>query len=248
MLEITNLRASVNGKEILKGVSLQILPGELHVLMGPNGSGKSTLAQALMGNPKYKVNGSKITVNNKNISKLSPDKRAKLGLFLAFQNPVEVPGVSFFNFLRLAVSNAVPSKNGKNGIIEFKNNVTKTAQSLGFEENMLSRSLNDGFSGGEKRKSEILQALTLKPKYAILDEPDSGLDVDGQKIMAAKISELIIAGTGILLITHNPRVLKFLKPDKVYVMIDGKIVKTGAAEIVKEVETKGFKDDIVYSA
>ncbi len=242
MLQIKNLKVSINGKETLKGVSLEVKPGQLQVLMGPNGSGKSTLAQALMGSMKYEVRSMKMELDGKDISKLSPDKRAKLGLFLAFQNPVEIPGVSYFKFLRLA------AKNGKDGVIAFKENVVKIAKSLSFEENLLSRSLNDGFSGGEKRKSEILQALTLKPKYAILDEPDSGLDVDAQKIVAAKISELVEAGTGVLLITHNPRILKFLKPDKVYVMIDGQIVKSGRIEIVKEVEEKGFKGDIVYSA
>jgi len=233
MLAVKNLKASVNGDEILKGVSLEIKPGELCVLMGPNGSGKSTLAQTLMGSMKYEVRSMKIELDGRDISKLTPDKRAKLGLFLAFQNPVEVPGVSYFNFLRLAV------KNGES-LIDFKKKIVKTAQSLGFEENLLSRSLNDGFSGGEKRKSEILQALTLAPKYAILDEPDSGLDIDAQKIMAEKISELVKSGTGILLITHNPRILKFLKPDKVYIMVDGKIVRDGLNGIVSDLEVSGF--------
>ena len=234
MLKITNLKVLIEGKEILKGVNLEVKSGQLYVLMGPNGSGKSTLAQAVMGNPKFVVDGGRIAVSGQDITKLAPDKRAKLGLFLAFQNPVEVPGVSYFNFLRLA------AKDGKNGIIEFKNNVVNIARSLGFEENLLSRSLNDGFSGGERRKSEILQALTLKPKYAILDELDSGLDVDAQKIVAAKISELVKNGTGVLLITHNPRILKFLKPDKVYVMIAGKIVKEGSRGLVAKLEEKGF--------
>ena len=284
MLQIKNLRVSVDPstgpstlssgpkgsgqgkKEILKGINLAVKGGELQVLMGPNGSGKSTLALALMGSSKFTVHSSQLSIDGKNISKLSPDKRARLGLFLAFQNPVELPGVSYFNFLRLAAasnaagaasnavgaaSNAVGAKTGgNNGILEFKNGVTKTAQSLGFEENMLSRSLNDGFSGGEKRKSEILQLLTLKPKYAILDEPDSGLDVDGQKIVAAKISELVKSGTGILLITHNPRILKFLKPDKVYVMIAGQIVKEGSQNLIEDLENKGFdifKEKKVYA-
>lgn len=242
-LVVSELKVGVDAKEILKGVSLEVKPGELQVLMGPNGSGKSTLAQVLMGSMKYEVQSMKMEMNGKDISKLTPDKRAKLGLFLAFQNPVEIPGVSYFNFLRLATSNVVKTakKEKNNGILEFKNEVVRAAQSLGFEENLLSRSLNDGFSGGEKRKSEILQALTLAPKYAILDEPDSGLDVDGVKIVAAKILELVKSGTGVLLITHNPRILKFLKPDKVYVMIEGGIVKEGGKEVAKEVEIGGFR-------
>lgn len=243
MLVIKNLQVSIEEKEILKGVNLELKPGELCVLMGPNGSGKSTLALAVMGNPKLTLDVSRLSLDGQNIAKLSPDKRARLGLFLAFQNPVEVPGVSYFNFLRLATSNVVDTakKEKNNGILEFKKNVVKTAQSLGFEENLLSRSLNDGFSGGERRKSEILQALTLKPKYAILDEPDSGVDVDAQKILAAKISQLVKSGTGILLITHNPKILKYLKPDFVYIMIDGRIVKSGKTELIKLVEEKGFQ-------
>jgi len=234
MLKIEQLKVSVDGKEILRGISLEVKTGKLNVLMGPNGSGKSTLAQAIMGNAKYQVQSKKMEIDGKDISKLAPYERAKLGLFLAFQNPVEVPGVSYFNFLRLAA-------NSKNGIDEFKKSIIATAKNLGFGEDLLSRSLNEGFSGGEKRKSEILQALTLRPKIAILDEPDSGLDIDAVKIMAAKISELVKSGTGVLLITHNPKILKLLKPDRVYVMKSGEIVKEGGKEIIKAVEAKGFQ-------
>ena len=261
MFEIVNLKVSVDPstdsgqakEEILKGVSLRVLPGELHVIMGPNGSGKSTLAQAIMGNPKFTVDGGRIAVDNREITKLAPDKRAKLGLFLAFQHPVEVPGVKMYQFLRMA-GRVTPlrhvkrgfagrEKNGESKAGEFREFLERAKEELktvGLEENFLERSLNEGFSGGEKKRSEIFQLAILSPKIAILDEPDSGLDVDGQKIVAQKVTELVKSGTGILLITHNPRILKFLKPDKVYVMIDGLIVKSGSIKLARQIEEKGY--------
>lgn len=239
ILRVKNLHSSINGKEILKGIDLMVRSGEIHVLMGPNASGKSTLAFAIMGHPKYQVTGGDLLFEGKSILKLSPDKRAKLGIFLAFQNPVEVPGVNFLNFLRVAKK----GKNGKNGEIsfsEFKKNVQDRAKELKIPEALLKRSLNDGFSGGEKKRSEMFQLSVLEPKLAILDEIDSGLDVDALKMIAQTIQKKKEEGMSILLITHYNRLLKYLTPDYVYIMRDGQIVEKGGPDLAERIEEKGF--------
>ncbi len=241
MLKVSNVRATVDGKEILKGVDLEIGRGEIHVLMGPNGSGKSTLAQVIAGHPGYKVTGGRLLVSGREINKLTPDKRAKLGIFLGFQHPVEVPGVSVFSFLRKAkqITNyklqITKKKKGKNSstatsnLSGFREELLEYASSLKLSDDFLRRSLNEGFSGGEKKRNEILQMMALSPKLVILDEIDSGLDVDGLKIVAAAIKKFTIVNrrSSIVLITHYARILKYLKADFVHVMVDGVIVKSG---------------------
>lgn len=258
ILVVKNLKASIIDKEILKGVDLTIRPGELHVLMGPNGSGKSTLAQVIAGHPSYKlVAGSKLLVAGKDISKLSPDKRAKMGIFLGFQQPVEVPGVSVFNFLRKAkqailVNTSVSKRRahlqgvrahlGGGGVGQFRQELLEYASSLKLSDDFLRRSLNEGFSGGEKKRNEILQMMALRPKLVILDEIDSGLDVDGLRIVADAIKRFTINNkrSSVILITHYARILKYLAPDFVHVMVEGKIVKSGKAKLAKEIEEKGY--------
>lgn len=265
LIQIKDLRSSIDGKEILKGVDLAIRPGELHVLMGPNGSGKSTLAQVIAGHPGYVVNGELRMVNG-DIKKLTPDKRAKLGIFLGFQQPVEIPGVSVFNMLRRARSSVNTNrvkqrkvrKNARSDIALY-NRITKSgttfsasafrqelleyASSLKLSDDFLRRSLNEGFSGGEKKRNEILQMMALRPKLAILDEIDSGLDVDGLRIVAGAIKKFstLNSGSSILLITHYARILKYLKPDFVHVMIDGRIVKSGRSKLAAEIERSGYE-------
>jgi len=230
---------TLNGKQILKGVSLNIKSGETHVIMGPNGGGKSTLALVLMGHPGYKITEGKIIVDGTDVTNLSPDKRARLGLFLAFQYPIEVPGVNFANFLRMAVNE---NKKGEEKIspLGFRNIIAKQAKKLSFSDEITKRMLNEGFSGGEKKKAEVLQMTVLKPKYAILDEPDSGLDVDALKIIAKTISNLDFP-LGLILITHYQRVLHYLQPDFVHILLNGKIVKSGKASLAKQVEKTGYE-------
>jgi len=264
MLKLKNLKASIEGKEILKGIDLEVGTGELHVLMGPNGSGKSTLAQVIAGHPSYKIIDGRLWMSGKEINKLTPDKRAKLGIFLAFQHPVEIPGVSVLNVLRRAkLGSSRPVKKprtrtssvrGKvySGLAgggdlskarELRQELVKHLASLKLSEDFISRSLNEGFSGGEKKRSEILQMMALKPKLVILDEIDSGLDVDGLKIVAGAIKKYseLNPQSSILLITHYARILKYLKPDFVHIMMDGKIIKSGKANLAQEVEEKGYK-------
>lgn len=237
-LEIKNLEVSVKGKKIVKGVTLTVKPGEVHALMGPNGSGKSTLANALMGHPKYKVNGS-VKLDGEEITKLSPDKRAKLGLFLSFQYPVSIPGLTVSNFLRTALS----SITGKRiAVVDFYKFLKEKMAKLKMDSKFGTRYLNEGFSGGEKKKAEILQMLVLEPKYAILDETDSGLDVDALKTVAKGINALRESGEkkGVLLITHYNRILKYVKPDKVHIMHEGRIIKSGTGALAKQVEKEGY--------
>lgn len=255
MLIVRKLFASIDGKEILKGVDLEISPGELHVLMGPNGSGKSTLAQMIMGSPSYKILDGRLWMLGKDINKLTPDKRAKLGIFLGFQHPVEVPGVSVFSFLRKAkqvTSYKLQVINGKkknynlglstSNLSSFRQELLEYASSLNLGEDFLRRSLNEGFSGGEKKRNEILQMMALKPKLAILDEIDSGLDVDGLRLVAQAIKKFstLNSQSSILLITHYARILKYLKPDFVHVMVEGKIVKSGKMSLAKKIEEGGY--------
>lgn len=243
-LIIRDLKVAVNGQELLKGVNLQLEPGKLHVLIGPNGSGKSSLAQAMMGNPQYLVTEGKILMGRRDITRLSVDKRAKLGLFLAFQNPVEIPGVKMYQFLYQAASNRLKahksSQRRQSTMANFLDGVKRELETVGLPTSFWERDLNAGFSGGEKKRGEILQAAVLAPTLAILDEPDSGLDIDGQKVIAKKIASLVKKGTGVLLITHNPRILQFLQPQRVYVMVDGQIVQEGGRKLIKEVEKFGF--------
>jgi len=239
-LIIENLHVrTVEGKEILKGVSLIFKQNETHAIMGPNGGGKSTLAQVIMGHPGFIITKGKILVDGKNITKLSPDKRAKLGIFLGFQYPVEVPGVNFANFLRLAV-NENKTKDEKFSPIAFRNLIKEKAEKLVFSEDVTKRFLNEGFSGGEKKKAEILQMSLLKPSFAILDEPDSGLDVDALKYISKTIANLDFP-VGLIVITHYQRILHYLRPDFVHVLINGKIIKSGDANLAKIIEKNGYE-------
>ena len=282
-LNIRNLRASTDGKEILRGVDLEVGEGEMHVLMGPNGSGKSTLAQVIMGAPQFRVDptsplrlrsglrgasSSSIMFDGKDLTKLTPDKRARLGIFLGFQHPVEVPGVSVFNMLRRAkqsIAGPVDKSRwdhlGKRhlrgessshlggggiasgGIREFRQELLEYASSLKLSNDFLGRSLNEGFSGGEKKRNEILQMMALRPKLVILDEIDSGLDVDGLKIVANAIKKFMVhsSQSSVILITHYARILKYFKPDFVHVMITGKIVKSGTSKLAVEIEKSGYE-------
>jgi Fe-S cluster assembly ATP-binding protein len=237
MLTIQNLKVSTESKKILKGVSLKIKPGEIHVLMGPNGSGKSTLSLALMGHPRYKITSGRVKLDGRDITHLSPDKRAKQGLFLAMQNPVALPGVSVANFLRTSLKN-LKREVGPTELV--KNLKTKMAD-LKIDEGFASRGINDGFSGGEKKKTEVLQLSILEPKYAILDETDSGLDIDALKLVASQIKKASGPKVGILLITHYQRILKYIRPDYVHILVDGEIVKSGTNRLADQVEKKGYK-------
>ena len=240
-LDIKDLHVSVEGKPILKGLSLTVNKGENHAIMGPNGSGKSTLANTLMGHPKYVVDKGDILIDGENIVKLSPDKRAKKGLFLAFQYPHEVSGVSVFNFLRSSFNSITETPDSKPlSIIAFRKYLREKMEILDIEESFVKRYLNEGFSGGEKKKSEILQMAVLKPKIAVLDETDSGLDIDALKIVSAAVNTMSGPDLGILLITHYQRILKYVKPKFVHVLIDGRIVKSGSMSLAEELENKGY--------
>ncbi len=220
----------------MKGVSLSVKEGEIHAIMGPNGSGKSTLANAIMGNPKYTITKGKIIVDGQDIMRLTPDKRAKLGLFMSFQHPSEIPGVAMTGFLRAAYNSIHDNLSVK----DFMNLLHEKAEMLKMPKEFLSRYLNEGFSGGEKKRSEILQMAVLQPKYALLDETDSGLDIDALKTVAEGIKQAAGPGVGIVLITHYQRILKYITPDKVHVMMDGSIVKSGSKELAEELERKGY--------
>jgi len=237
-LEIRGLHASVEGKEILKGIDLVVKQGETHALMGPNGSGKSTLANVLMGRPGYLVTAGEVLFKGQDILGLRPDQRAQRGLFLAMQYPVEVPGVSVVNFLRTAYK-AV--KGEEISALAFRKHMKEKMNLLGVEEAMVNRYVNQGFSGGEKKKNEILQLAVLEPDIAVLDETDSGLDIDSLKAVATGVEELIGPDLGVLLITHYQRILNYVSPDFVHVMIGGRIVKSGGKELAHELEEKGYE-------
>ncbi|HVB96061.1 MAG TPA: Fe-S cluster assembly ATPase SufC [Nitrososphaerales archaeon] len=240
-LEIRDLHATVEGTEILKGVDLTINQGEIHALMGPNGSGKSTLANTLLGHPKYKVTQGDVFIDGESIINLTPDKRAKRGLFLAFQYPVAVPGVTMFSFLRAAY-NAVHTDehNQAPTIFDFKETLAERMKLLGMDESFMNRYLNEGFSGGEKKRAEILQLAMLKPKFAVLDETDSGLDIDALRVVAEGVSKIASNDLGILVITHYQRILKYIMPTFVHVMYEGRITASGGQELSLKLEEKGY--------
>jgi Fe-S cluster assembly ATP-binding protein len=237
-LEIRGLHAAVEGKEILKGIDLTVRQGEVHALMGPNGSGKSTLANVLMGRPSYTVTGGEILFAGEDVKKLTADKRAQLGLFLAFQYPTEIPGVSVVNFLRSAY-NAVHGEGMS--ALAFNKLLREKMSLLGVEDEMVRRYVNQGFSGGEKKKNEVLQLAVLEPKIAVLDETDSGLDIDSLKSVAEGVARLIGPTLGVLLITHYQRILNYIKPDHIHVMMAGRIVLSGGPEIAHDLEQKGYE-------
>jgi len=238
VLEIEDLRVEVEGKEILKGIDLVVRQGEVHALMGPNGSGKSTLAQVLMGRTSYKLTGGRIRFKGDDVTKWTPDKRAQHGLFLAFQYPTEIAGVSVVNFLRSAYK-AV--KGDQISALAFRKRLKERMNLLGVEDQMVNRYVNQGFSGGEKKKNEVLQLAVLEPDIAILDETDSGLDIDSLKAVATGISQLIGPDLGVLLITHYQRILNYITPDRIHVMMDGQIVLSGGPELGHELEQKGYE-------
>jgi Fe-S cluster assembly ATP-binding protein len=240
LFEIEDLHVSVEGREILRGVNLTICPGEVHALMGRNGSGKSTLANALMGHPKYAVTSGRVRLDGEDILGLKPDERARRGLFLAFQNPISIPGVGTGNFLRAAVK-AVHGGEAINAVA-FRKELTQRMSALQMDPSFATRALNEGFSGGEKKRAEMLQLAMLKPRLAILDEPDSGLDIDAVRIVSEGINSVHEQqpDTGVLLITHYQRILNYVRPDTVHVMVKGRIVQSGGNELVQELESAGY--------
>ncbi|MBX8635348.1 MAG: Fe-S cluster assembly ATPase SufC [Thermoplasmata archaeon] len=237
-LVIKDLRVSIEGKQILKGINLTVRQGEVHAIMGPNGSGKSTLSYALMGHPKYHVTGGQVLLDGEDIMALAPDKRARLGLFLGFQYPVEVPGVRLGNFLRIAYNGA--HADNQLSPTKFFRLLKEKVNLLGIDENFIGRSLNEGFSGGEKKRAEVLQMAVLQPKFGILDETDSGLDIDSLKIVSNAINTMAGPGIGLVLVTHYQRLLQYITPQFVHVVVDGRIVKSGGRELAKELEEKGY--------
>src|SRR5438105_3559296 len=248
-LEIKNLHVSVEGREILKGLDLTVTQGEVHAVMGPNGSGKSTLAYTLTGHPKYVVSDGDVLLNGQSVLDMSPDERARAGLFLAFQYPVSVPGVSMANFLRLAYR-SVKSDTSKPesrreevlSIPKFRKMMREKMAMLKVDESFATRYLNEGFSGGEKKRAEILQMAVLEPQIAILDETDSGLDIDSIKFVSDAVNKMRGPELGVLIITHYTRVLKFIKPDYVHVLVNGEFVRSGGPELADWLEAKGYSE------
>ncbi len=237
-LVIEGLQVGVDGKEILRGVDLVVDGGRVHALMGPNGSGKSTLAYALAGHPRYQITGGKVTFRGENILDLAPEERARLGMFLAMQYPVEIPGVSVTSFLRTAV-NAVREEDLP--VRQFARELREQMKLLNMDPRFAERHLNEGFSGGEKKRHEILQLALLRPRLAVLDETDSGLDVDALRIVSEGVNRLRGPGLGILLITHYTRILRYIQPDAVHVMMDGRIITSGGPELANQLEEEGYE-------
>jgi Fe-S cluster assembly ATP-binding protein len=241
VLEARGLRVKVSGVEILKGIDLALAAGEVHAVMGPNGSGKSTLAKALAGHPAYEVTGGSVLLDGRNLFELGPEERARAGLFLGFQYPVEIPGVSNSAFLRLAY-NTVQGLRGRDELdpLEFDDYVREKMKLLDMDASFLDRSVNEGFSGGEKKRNEILQMALLEPRLAILDETDSGLDIDALRVVANGINRLAGPDNALLLVTHYQRMLNYIVPDYVHVMEGGRIVKTGGKALAEELESRGY--------
>lgn len=241
MLEIKNLKVSVEGKEILKGLNLKVNKGEVHAIMGPNGAGKSTLASVIAGKEDYEVTGGSILFNGKDISELSPDERAKEGIFLAFQYPIEIPGVSTINFLKTAVSE-IRAYRGETPMEakDFLAMLKEKQKLVQIDTNLTGRSVNEGFSGGEKKRNEIFQMAMLNPHLAVLDETDSGLDIDALRIVAEGVNRLRTKENAFMVITHYQRLLEYIVPDFVHVLFDGRIVKSGKKELALELEEKGY--------
>ena len=241
MLEIRDLHATVEGKEILRGINLTVNKGEIHAIMGPNGSGKSTLAKILAGHPAYEVTKGEVLYEGRNLLELEPDERAREGIFLAFQYPVEVPGVSNAQFLRLAY-NEKRKHLGEEELdpLEFKDLLAERAKIVEMDAGLMSRSVNEGFSGGEKKRNEILQMAVLEPKLAVLDETDSGLDIDALRIVSEGVNKLRRADNAIVLVTHYQRILNYIVPDFVHVLYRGRIARSGGKELALELEEKGY--------
>jgi len=241
MLKIQNLHAEVEGEKILKGVNLEINPGEVHAIMGPNGSGKSTLASVVAGNEEYEVTEGDILFEKSNISELSADERAHKGIFLSFQYPVEIPGVSVTNFIKTAINQVRKAQGFKDmPANEMLKKIREKAAMLDMDRKFLSRSLNESFSGGEKKRNEIFQMAMLEPKLAILDETDSGLDIDALRIVADGVNKLRTKDNATLVITHYQRLLDYIVPDVVHVLVDGRIIKSGDKNLAKELEERGY--------
>jgi Fe-S cluster assembly ATP-binding protein len=237
LLVIDDLHASVEGTEILKGVSLTVRAGEIHALMGPNGSGKSTLANVLMGHPDYEITGGSILFEGEDVTEWTPDERGRSGMFLAFQYPEEIPGVSVVNFLRSALSNRTGTDYT---VLELRLKVMDTMRELGMEASFADRYLNEGFSGGERKRNEVLQMAVLEPKLAIMDETDSGLDIDALRIVAEGVGKVASPERGFLIITHYQRMLDYITPDVVHVFVDGRVVQTGGADLARRIEDEGY--------
>jgi Fe-S cluster assembly ATP-binding protein len=238
MLKIENLHIEIDGQEIVKGLDLEVGEGEIHAIMGPNGSGKSTLANVLMGHPRYEVTGGSIEFRGQDVFELEPDERAKLGMFLAFQYPSEVPGVSVANFLRTAVNSVREEELSPMDMYRLLQEKMKIMQ---MDPKFAERYLNEGFSGGEKKRNEILQMLMLDPRLAIMDETDSGLDIDALQVVAKGVNELRGPGFSAVIITHYKRILRYIEPDHVHVMLDGRIVTSGGKELAEALEDKGYE-------
>jgi Fe-S cluster assembly ATP-binding protein len=241
VLEIRNLYATIDGKEILKGLNLTVKAGEIHAIMGPNGSGKSTLAKVLAGHPDYEVTQGEVLYEGQNLLELAPDERARAGVFLAFQYPIEIPGVSNANFLRLAY-NEKAKQEGRDELdpLEFDDLIQEKIKIVEMDKSFINRSVNEGFSGGEKKRNEILQMAVLEPKLAVLDETDSGLDIDALRIVAGGVNKLANKDNAIILVTHYQRLLDYIEPDFVHVLYRGQVVKSGGKELALELEKKGY--------
>ena len=241
MLSINNLQAVIEGKEILKGINLEIKPGDVHAIMGPNGSGKSTLANVLTGNDSYEVTNGKVLFEGKDLLDMDPETRAREGMFLAFQYPIEIPGISNATFLKTAI-NEIKKYKGEPELTpkEFLQRIKEKANLLGLDESLISRSVNVGFSGGEKKRNEIFQMLMLEPKFVLLDETDSGLDIDALKIVSNGVNIYRNNKNAFLVVTHYQRLLNYIQPDFVHVLFDGRIIKSGGKDLALELEEKGY--------
>jgi Fe-S cluster assembly ATP-binding protein len=252
MISIKNLQAKVEGKDILRGINLEVKPGEVHAIMGPNGSGKSTLANVLAGHESYEVTGGEVIFEGKQLLDMDPDERAREGIFLAFQYPVEIPGISNATFLKTAI-NEIRKHHGKEEFTakEFLTLIREKAKILGMDDSLISRAVNVGFSGGEKKRNEIFQLLMLNPKLALLDETDSGLDIDALRIVSEGVNKFKSKDNAVILVTHYQRLLDYIVPDFVHVLYKGRIIKSGTKELALELEEKGYdwiKNEVLETA